>query len=189
MKKLFILSFLVYGIAFSQENELRNDTLFLAKGGFLVEGQNIKLGKGSKDNGDFRHIEVSSTSMMRQVNTTNNGFSSSRVNTQEANALSNEYNNLEGKIIRFDKRGTKKTGFKYMPILGIGLPQRYQVDIDNAIQAGEVLVDGYKLEKKEYTQTSDFSIADELKKLKDLMDQGILTEEEFNLQKEKLLNK
>ncbi len=32
------------------------------------------------------------------------------------------------------------------------------------------------------------NIADELKKLKELVDEGILTEEEFNLQKDKLLN-
>ncbi len=43
--------------------------------------------------------------------------------------------------------------------------------------------------KQEVSSTKDFSIADELKKLKELLDQGILTQEEFNEQKKKLLNK
>ena len=36
---------------------------------------------------------------------------------------------------------------------------------------------------------SDFSVADELVKLKDLLDKGILTQEEFEQQKKAILNK
>ena len=37
--------------------------------------------------------------------------------------------------------------------------------------------------------TSVFSTADEIKKYKELMDQGVITEEEFNHKKQQLLNK
>jgi hypothetical protein len=36
--------------------------------------------------------------------------------------------------------------------------------------------------------TSNLSVADELKKLKELLDSGIITQEEFNIQKGKLIN-
>lgn len=185
MKKLLLLIALLSGMAWAQENELRNDTLYLAKGGFLVEGQQLKLGKGSKDNGDFRNIQVSSSSLMRAYNTNGTNYG-----VQEANSLSNQYNDLEGKVIRFEKRGTKRTGKKYVVILGVGLPQRYEIDIDNAILSGEVILEGYNLpEAKSDESNSNISVADELLKLKELKDAGILTEEEFNAQKEKVLNK
>lgn len=189
MKKLFLLFALTAGMVWAQENELKNDTLFLANGGFLVQGQQLKFGKGSKDNGDFRHIEVSTSSMMRQNNTNSYGISSSRANLQEANALSGEFNDLEGKVIRFESRGTKRTGRKYVAIVGIGLPQRYQVDIDNAARVGEIIIPGYNVPSADGpTKTeSNVSVADELLKLKQLLDAGLLTEEEFDQQKEKLL--
>ncbi len=43
--------------------------------------------------------------------------------------------------------------------------------------------------EKKYAAMSENLIADELRKLKDLMDEGVLTKEEFDEQKKKLLKK
>lgn len=188
MKNLFTLGiiFLFSGFVFSQtENTLKNDTLYLQKGGYLVVGQNLKLGKGTKDNGYFKYIEVSTSSMFRTVNTSGNNWG-----VQDANALSSQYNDLEGNIIRFEERGNKRTGKKYVAIIGIGEAKRYQVDIDNAATSGEIVLDGYQSENTSVNSepSKNISVADELLKLKELKDAGVLTEEEFNAQKEKILS-
>lgn len=181
MKNYLLLTLTFLSVFSFAQNELKKDTLFLAKGGYLVQGQNIKLGKGTRDNGFFKNIEVSTSSMFRTIGNSND--------IQGYNALASQYNNLEAKIIRFEDRGTKRTGKKYVAIIGVGEPSRYQVDIDNAIEDGEVILVGYKKENITQVPNSSISMIDELKKLKDLYDAGVLSEDEYNTAKTKILGK
>ncbi|WP_420150346.1 SHOCT domain-containing protein [Spirosoma sp.] len=84
--------------------------------------------------------------------------------------------------------GTKKTGFTAVAIVGVGGLVRYQVEIENAIEAGEILPPVQFQQAYAQPPQQAFSVADELIKLKRLMDDGVLSKEEFDAQKKKLLN-
>jgi hypothetical protein len=68
----------------------------------------------------------------------------------------------------------------------------YEIDVENAIKTGEIEVPEEFMPKKE-TQTIELkqtiSPADELKKFKELLDSGVITQEEFDNQKKKILEK
>ena len=93
--------------------------------------------------------------------------------------------------MRIDKRGTKKHGFVYYPIINVGAI-RFEVDIDNAIASGELSVpDEFKPKKDLATVVvkQETSLADELAKLKKLYSDSVLTKEEYEAAKKKLLEK
>ena len=184
MKNLLILLLTALSMnTFAQSYELKNDTLHLPKGGFLVKGGDVAFGKGSKDNGYFRYIEVNAASMMRGVNTGGTNYG-----VQEMNAMSSQYNDLKGKIIRFEERGNRRTGKKWYAVIGVGEARRYQVDIENAITSGEIVIPGVSYSNKsEAVAPKTTSVADELLKLKSLLDQGLITEDEFAKMKADLL--
>ena len=69
----------------------------------------------------------------------------------------------------------------------------YEVDIDNAIAAGEVVIpEEFKQKDKVHqieAKGTAVSVADELLKLKKLLDDGILTKDEFEAERKKILQK
>ena len=69
----------------------------------------------------------------------------------------------------------------------------YMANAKKIIDTLEVIIDDVdkknNSESKNEQKSSDFSIADELKKLSDLKNQGIITQEEYDQQKAKLLSK
>ncbi len=74
-------------------------------------------------------------------------------------------------------------------IVGVGEVKRYQIYLDSALQFGEIIVEGYVNPKKDSKkENGTSSIADEIKKLNELKESGILTEEEYKQAKQKLLN-
>lgn len=85
--------------------------------------------------------------------------------------------------------GTKKTGFYIAVKIKVGQPSRYIIDIENALEAKEVVIPSEYVKKEPAKQTngSNSSLADELKKLKDLFDAGAITKEEYDAAKKKLL--
>ena len=188
MKKITLLfMFLFSCICFAQENSFDGKILSLKDGGSIAVDSELKLGKGTKDNGYFRYIEVNANSMMRASNTGGHNWG-----VQDANAMSSQYNDLKGKVIRIEERGNKRTGKKFYAVIGVGEARRYQVDIENALISGEIYVEGNALGKKEVAQKTNektTSKADELLKLKSLKDEGLITEEEFNQMKAEILNK
>jgi hypothetical protein len=72
---------------------------------------------------------------------------------------------------------------------------RYVIDIENAIEAKELdvpkeyAIAEKKPEAPSVTVKQEISVADELTKLKKLYDDGVLTKEEYEAQKKKLLDK
>ena len=184
MKNLLIVLLTALSMnTFAQSYELKNDTLHLPKGGYLVKEGEVTFGKGTKDNGYFRYIEVNAASMMRAYNTSGTNYG-----VQDANAMSSQYNDLKGKIIRFEERGNKRTGFKWYAIVGVGEARRYQIDIENALTSGEIVIPGVNYSNKsDAVAPKTTSVADELLKLKSLLDQGLITEDEFAKMKADLL--
>jgi hypothetical protein len=72
-------------------------------------------------------------------------------------------------------------------LAGTGMMQ-VNIFIEDAIQLCEVIPCKEKEENSVIIQ-NNFSVADELKKFKELLDTGVITQEEFDIQKSKLLNK
>jgi hypothetical protein len=174
---LLLLLIHLFLLSQSQETTFTNDTLFLKSGFKVYENLKLKAGTGTMPDGTFKFIRRSSTSLLSYY-----GVNQSAVNS--ANALPSRSSGLEYKVIRIDKRGTKRNGFVYYPILGGGV--RYEVDIENAVACGEIILpDEYKTKKEATTQLSK---ADEIKKLKELLDAGAISQEEYDKEKKKILN-
>lgn len=202
MKKLLLLLTLSIGLSsFAQNNNPRfskgeenntsdqghtieNRTIKIKQGGEITIGDDILIGEGASPDGTFRYIQVNEVSTFRGSNT-----GGTQYGVQQANALPNKYADLKAKVIDFQERGNKRTGYKIFVIVGVGDVRRYQIDLDSALQFGEIIVEGYVNPKKEVkTQSGTSSIADEIKKLNELKESGILTEEEYHKAKQKLLD-
>lgn len=190
MKKTILFFFLsvaittIYSQSDSSVTRLENDTLYTKSGFKITENQQLKIGTGTMPDGDFKYIRIAATSLFQYT-----GNDRSAVNS--ANSLYASSRGLQYKVVRIDKYGNKKRGFVYYPIINVGAT-RYQVDIDNAIAAGEIDVpDEFKPKPKALVVEvkQQFSLADELTKLKKLYDDGVLTKDEYEAAKKKLLEK
>lgn len=169
----------------SELPRINNDTLFTTSGFKILDGEKIKIGTGSMPDGDFRFIRTNSASLFRYYSTTGyNGLAN------QANSLPRSQSGLTYKIKRLEKRGNKRHGYVYYAIIGSGMVN-YEMDVENAISAGEIVVpDEFKPKPK--TQVVEvkqqISVADEIAKLKKLYDDGVLTKDEYDAQKKKLLD-
>ncbi len=176
MKKIFLFFVLIcfIKISFSQNvlPKIINDTLYTSSGYKITVGQEIKLGPGTKDNGDFRYI-TASRSVFSMPNTRQPSL---RRTAAGHTAI----------VKRLKAEGNSRIGHVYYIIFGIGEPVNYECDIEDAISAGEIVVpDKYKIRSN---AAQPASIADELAKLKKLYDDSVITKQEFEAQKKKLLD-
>lgn len=183
---------LIFSNAFSQDadspSKLVDDTLFTASGYKIMVGQYIHLGTGSTPDGDFKFIRRNSSGFgTMMVTTDNNAYNKSEL------SLGREMAGHKGKVVKIVSRGNKKIGITYEPLVTFGMG-RYEIDIENAIASGEIIVPDEFKPKSKTTATvveikQQISVADELTKLKKLADDGVLTNEEYEAQKKKLLEK
>ncbi len=160
---------------------IQSDTLYTTSGFKVVKGDKLKMGIGTMPDGSFKFIRRNANSMFSYYGSNQNVVNS-------ANAMPRNVSGYEYKVARVEMRGNKKVGFVSYAVLATGIA-KYEVDVENAIVSGEIVV------PKEYRPTatssapaSTQSLAEELKKLKDLFDQGVLTKEEYEAAKKKLLN-
>lgn len=174
MKIIATLLLIIFSLcSYAQEYKISKDTLFTPSGYKIIEGEMVKVGTGSTNNGDFKFIRVNSASMMKS-------YSVIRSLANDANAFPREKSGQNFKVIKLEKRGNEKRGYVMYLVLG-GLV-RYEVDIANAIEYGEILI------PIEFRKTnSKTSSADELKKYKELFDSGAITKEEYEAKKKQLL--
>lgn len=121
-------------------------------------GDWVEIGKGIYPNGDFKYISIEKS---------NSEVAGSKL-----------------VLTKIKTHGLKSVGLKYYLYLE-GKNKVYRCDIDNAMRTGEVIVDGVAVEK---SIDKKYSVADELIKLKQLKEEGVLTEEEFNIEKQKVLS-
>jgi len=166
--------------------EIKNaaDTLYTISGFKVYTGQELQIGVGTMPDADFKFIRISSTSLLHHGSM--NGFNGLE---NKANSLPRNTSGQKLKVLRFDKRGDSKHGYVYYPILNYYT--RYEVDIDNAINSAEIVVpEEFRPKQKPLVveMNQNISVADELIKLKKLMDEGVITNEEFQSQKKKLLD-
>jgi hypothetical protein len=140
-------------------------------------GDTLHFGMGSNTNGDFRYVYTLPTFF-------------------NSNYL--YYNSsLNGKFATIDKMqksGNAKMGYTMYFTFRYGMGSS-AVNVESAITSGEMITPASKrkMDEKEkpviIQQGGASSVADELKKLKELLDSGVLTQEEYGAQKQKLLGK
>ena len=138
MIKFFLISMVLTcsGAFVNAQHVLKNDTLFLNKGGFITKNDKIKLGKGTHPNGNFKHIEVNINNIMRNRELDKLGLFSADVHS-----LSGKFSHKDGRVIRIVERGKKKGDKKFYAIIGVGDIRRYQVAIDKALEVGEIVLE------------------------------------------------
>jgi hypothetical protein len=192
MKKIFllVLSWIYLTCTYCQSDSslarFENDTLYTKSGYKIYPGEMLKIGTGTMPDGDFKYIRIASTSLFQYV-----GDDKYRTAKNAANSLSAQSRGLSYKVVRIDKLGRRKNGFVYYPIINV-VTIRYQIDVDLAIESGELEVpDQYRPKPKTAVVEvkQQFSLADELAKLKKLYDDSVLTKDEYEAAKKKLLEK
>ncbi|WP_336689828.1 MULTISPECIES: SHOCT domain-containing protein [unclassified Chryseobacterium] len=180
---------LIFSNAFSQEKDatqtrLVGDTLITRSGFKITVGQDINLGTGSTPDGDFKFIRRNSTGFGTIMTMTNsNSYNKSQF------SLPRNMAGHKGKVVKIVVRGNEKIGQTFEPLITFG-SGRYEIDVDNAIISGEIIVpEEFRPKPKAAVieLKQNVSIADEILKLKKLLDDGILTKEEYDIQKKKLL--
>ncbi|GAB3703219.1 hypothetical protein GCM10027592_32960 [Spirosoma flavus] len=144
-------------------------------GWVIKTGDTLYFGKASQPNKQFGFIYE----MPRYVN-----------GQQTYRYLPSDYAGRRGIVKDLTQNGTKRQGFKMSAEIGVGMLVRYYADLDNAIEAGEVLPPPNlrNVTPSAKAATGTVSVADELIKLKQLLDAGALTKDEYEAQKKKLLN-
>ncbi|RYD75116.1 MAG: SHOCT domain-containing protein [Sphingobacteriales bacterium] len=172
--KLTLLSFLMLFsiVATAQTSNVQE---YAAPNGKTYKvGDTIKLGRGSDPQGHFRFLELG-------------GWGAIMTNDSRKDASQNNigraYNGMNvaiKKIKQTKSRGAVKTIF----VVGGGAISNFNLVIDDAIANCEVAdCDNKKVE----TVVAQESNLDKLKKLKELFDAGVLTKEEYNTKKAKIL--
>lgn len=162
MKKLlFIIALLIPFLSKAQITEYKasNDITYHLN-------DTVRLGRGTKPDGSFLYLE-------------DHGFIP---NPRSVRNLPKEFSNV-GAVIKNIKKMKINGADKYLFSVNPGGPIRYSVFIDDAIAACEVKPCATPDSPKQVV-----SVADEIKKLKALLDAGAITKAEYDSQKKKLLN-
>jgi len=163
MRKISILIFLLASLL----TKAQKITAYKAANGITYHlNDTVRLGKGSGDNGSFLYIEQRGIPIP---------------SPHPSPGLPKTFTN-SGVIIKNIKKDNVNGIDKYLFIVSAGGPFRFSVYIDDAILACEVIP------CQSTTPKQSASVADEIKKLKELLDSGALTQAEFDLQKRKLLS-
>lgn len=173
MKHLLLAIALLFSVAsFGQKKKEKTIDSIQTKSGWVIyEGDEVEIGLGTLPDGRFKYIKDA-------------GWNTAL--TATSNSIYNEYKDAGPKYLNNTKQKVHAVSGRFFNIKQ-ALGGRLRVDVEAAIQSGElVLPEQYR--KSESPKESTLSVADELTKLKKLYDDGILTKDEFEAQKKKLLN-
>jgi hypothetical protein len=161
---------------------------YVTNSGFTVKaGDELVLGKGTLPNKFFAFIYQSPVGY----------FTETSLDASNRKSLISTFAGKKVKVKRLQSYGTRRTGFNVVAVVGAGDIVNYWIELDQAIEAGEIVVpepyasklDINKKNAPVVIQQGSVSVADEIKKLKDLYDSGVLTKEEYETEKKKLLAK
>ncbi|MCC8427010.1 SHOCT domain-containing protein [Mucilaginibacter sp. UR6-11] len=131
-------------------------------------GDTVRLGRGTKSDGTFMYFE-------------DHGLIP---NPRSTRNLPKDFANV-GATVKSIRKMKINGVDKYMFSVNPGGPMRYTVFIDDAIEACEVKPCKAANDAK---PAATGSVADEIRKLKSLLDSGAITKEEYDAQKKKVLN-
>jgi hypothetical protein len=161
---------------------------YVSNVGYTVKaGDELILGKGTLPNKFFAFIYQSPMGY----------FTETTFDASTRKSLTSAFTGRKVKVKRLQSYGTKRTGYNVVAVVGAGDIVNYWIELDQAIEAGEIMVPEPYASKLDINrknapvviQQGSVSVADEIKKLKALYDDGVLTKEEYDTQKQKLLAK
>ena len=168
MKKLITLLLLFCSI-----NMYSQKTYSASNGITYTEGDTIMLGMGSMPNGDFKWLQMGGWAAAMSYNS-NAGSSQFNIGKGYANTAV-----ILKKIKSYKTKGIQKCYF----IVGGGNITNYYLYIEEAIETCEV-----KCKPSSKSNNIQPDKYDQLKKIKELFDNGVITSEEYEKEKQKLLN-
>jgi hypothetical protein len=167
MKKLVFISILLIPLL----SKAQTYTSYKATNGVTYHlNDTVRLGKGSASNGSFLYIQE------RGIPPLPGPGSSPTHNLPKA------FTN-GGVVVKNIKKSNRNGIDKYVLVVDAGGVFRFSLYIDDAILACEVI----PCQTAATKQPSPTYVADEIKKLKELLDAGTITQAEFDVQKKKLL--
>lgn len=137
-------------------------------------GDTLHLGRGSDFRGDFTYVYAPQNVLLGSA----------------ATGLPKNWANRTIIVKFFREQNTKKYGQKTVAVVNPG-GINYVADIEAAVTSGEIVAINSKSVINNPASTavpSPSSAADELKKMKDLLDSGDITKEEYETAKKKILN-
>ena len=168
MKKIFLILtvMLVLPINAQKKDKL---TSYTALNGINYKvGDILWLGKGSGVDGQFEYVKIG-------------GWAKKLSSTPMRLSYKNE--NRPFTIKKIFKYRSEKWKSVHLT-LGSDSSTNYTMDLDNAISNGEVR---QSIEKRNTNQQRNYDKYDKIAKLKKLFDDGALTQDEYEREKEKLL--
>jgi hypothetical protein len=171
MKKLFFVLMLFPLVSIAQKPLPRyeNDTLYTSSGYKIYIGQVLHFGIGSGSGGKFRYVNIKNDVLHSALK--NNSITVKEMLNYGISALGNAYIEIVGSFMYKD--GTKG-------VIDIHMAFDRAIEYSGKLP-GELLVPAeFKLRLKG-------TVAEEINKFYDLYKEGIITKEEFEAQKKKLL--
>ncbi len=173
MRTIILLAIIIAGctVAVMAQN-IKDLTEFTASNGVTYkEGDNIKLGRGSDTNGKF--VYINATGLMMSMDA-------------EQNRLPASFAGRLATIKKIKQYDQKKFKGVFITV-GVGLAANYVLDIENAIAVCEVEI--CKKPEPVTVVVDKEDKYDQLKKLKGLLDEGVISQEEYDAEKKKILDK
>lgn len=175
----FFITKATYAQTYNTKDEakaaIKGDVYTSLSGWKIKEGDTILLGKGTMNDKQFSFIYKKMGPM----------YDLTKENRQWK--MSHTYNGKKAIVTMLEIQGTGSSGYFICAVLRVGDLNRYRMDIENAIDAGELALPPQYAKATKTDGTN--SLADELKKLKDLLDTGAITQNEYDTLKKKLIDK
>lgn len=164
----------------------------IAKSGYKMDngwvwetGDTVYFGKGTLPTKHFAFVYESETSWYNVLGGPKSG------NDAMNDRISLKSNEAKrGVIKKITLTGTEKGGYTAIAVVGLGGAANYWIEIDNAVESGEIRSPKqYGVNHPaEQPAPGSPSKTDQLKALKKLLDDGTLTQKEFDAEKKKILN-
>jgi hypothetical protein len=203
---LLVLSLLPL-IALSQEKKqlqdsLKDDSYGTQLGWRIKRGDTLRLGVGSMPDHKFAFIYRSPINAWKMLaESTGNRTGVHETSDDGYNKVYLRSDQARQTIVKsIFINGTKRGGYTVMAKVGVGDMANYWIELDNAIQASEILAPGQLAVKQKNNNIAQGQYPttiinqappdnlDKLKKLKGLLDAGAITQSEYDEQKKKLLD-